>query len=572
MFSLLFATRAGAVEWSSGNTQIWLDTSLTVAALFGVQAVDPSIVGVANGGRLPTLNVDDGNLNYRRRGLIAAPLSGFSELEVSRGNAGVFFAGAYWFDPRNASRNDTDRTPLSDGARDQIARGFRLLNAYAYGRAQPGGVPIDVKLGAVALNWGKSALTPNGISIVSPFDLTRLRTPGALIRDALLPVPMLDVTARLAPGVSLEGFVQAGQPRTLFDPVGTFFSTSDLVGVGARSLILGAAPPVTDTPPYLPGTAIPRGRDRDPDRAFQYGLALRWSPEQADGTELGLYWIQYNSRLPTFSLRTGSVPPALLASPALAGIAFAGSSSYASDYPGDIRLAGASISTRLPGELTFRAEASWRFGQPLQVDFSELGFAGLSPFNPVFALSQVGGFGFNQAIQGWRRHDVGTLIASLSRTVANVLGSDQLSLLGEGGLTAIPTLPGQDRLRFAGAGSYTSGNPLFTAIGAQSYTTTKGFASRTSGGYRLVAQLDYYNLIGSVTVSPRLAFSHDVAGITPLPLGTYVRGRKAVSVGVTANWLSRWSAGLEYVSFFGAGSANLLRDRDYVASYLRATF
>ena len=563
---------ACAADWRWDDVQVRIDTTLSAATIFGVQKLDPGIIGVANGGRLPTLNLDDGNLNYRRRGLVAAPFSGLSEFEVVRGGFGVLVAGSYWFDPRNAWRNSTDRTPLSDGALDQVARGGRLLNAYAYGQLQPGGLPLDFKVGAVALNWGEASLTANGISVVSPFDLTRLHTPGAAIRDALLPVPMANVTARLAPGLSLEGFVEAGKARTLFDPAGTFFSVTDLVGGGARDLIIGSTPPITDLPPYVPGTAIPHGPDRDPQRAFQYGLALRWTPERLAGTELSLYWLQYDSRLPTISLGTGRVSPLAVGSPTLIAASYASSSSYFSEYPGRIRLAGASISTRLPGDLTLRAEGSWRFGQPLQVDFSELGLAGLSPLNSVFALSQVGGYGFNQIIQGWRRHDVGTIIASLSRAIPDVFGSDQLTLLYEAGVTTVPDLPGQDRLRYSGSGSYTSGNPFFTQIGVQPYTTTKGFATRVSGGHRLTAQLDYYNAIGSVTVSPRLAYAHDIAGITPLPLGTYVRGRQAVSVGVAATWLSRWSAGLEYVNYFGAGSANLLRDRDYVATYLKASF
>lgn len=565
------ATPGRAAEWEVQGAQVRLDTTLTFGTVFRVERPDPSVIGVANGGRLPTLNVDNGNLNYRRGGLVAAPLSGVSELEVQRGGFGVLVTGEYWLDPRNLTRGSTDRTPLSGGAVDLVGRGGRLLNAYAYGRAEPmPGMPVDVRLGAVALNWGEASLIPNGISVVSPYDLTRLHAPGAALREALLPVPMVNATLRLAPGLSLEGFVQFKSETDVFDPAGTYFSGSDLVGEGAASLILGSTPPVRDVPPFLPGTAVPRGRDRGPRDLGQYGLALRWSPAGWDGTELGLFWLQYNSRLPLLSINTGVVPP--FAPPALAGVLYPASSRYFSDYPNDTKLLGVTVSTRLPGNVTLRAEASWRFGQPLQVDFAELGFAALSPLSPVYASDQAGNYGFGQTIQGWRRYGVGTAIANLSRTVPGMLGADQLVLLYEAGLTAVPDLPGRDRLRFAGGGSYTSGNPLFTAIGAQPYTSTKGFTSRLSGGHRLVAQLDFFNLIGSVTISPRVAYAQDLAGNTPLPLGTFVGGRQAVSVGVTARWLSSFAAGIEYVSYSGAGSANLLRDRDYVASYLRASF
>ena len=63
-------------------------------------------------------------------------------------------------------------------------------------------------------------------------------------------------------------------------------------------------------------------------------------------------------------------------------------------------------------------------------------------------------------------------------------------------------------------------------------------------------------------MSPRLAFTHDVYGVTPGPFSAFVEDRKALGVGVGLNFLNAWTVDLSYTSFFGAGRFNLLRDRD----------
>ncbi|MDO9711921.1 DUF1302 domain-containing protein [Paracraurococcus lichenis] len=570
---MLAAGPAGGAEWEVQEGRIRLDTTLLAASVFRVERPDAGLIGIANGGRVPSLNGDDGDLNYRRRGTVSALLRATSELEVQRDGFGILAAGTLYFDALNASRGATDRTPLSNGALDIIGRGGRLLNAYAYGRFDLADRPIELRAGAIALNWGEAAYIPNGISAIAAYDLPRLVSPNATLREGLLPVPMVNATARLAPGLALEGFVQVASETVLLNPSGSYFSTADTIGAGGRRLFLGYLPPASDLPPYLPGSFVPRGADRGPRDGGQFGFALRWSPGELGSTELGMYYLQLNSRLPVVSFRTGALPAgAALGPPQLAQALYAASSRYFLDYPSDIQLIGLSVSTPLPLDLTLRAEASWRIGQPLQLDPNEMGLAALSPVLPALGTGQLGRYGFGQEVTGYRRQDVGTLIAGLNRTIPAALGADQVQGTLEGGLTAVPDLPGRAALRFAGPGVYTSGDPLFTAIGAQPYTSTKGFASRLSGGYRLILQADYFNAVGPVSLSPYLALAHDLGGVTPAPLATYVRDRKAMTIGVTAGFLSRWAAGVEYTRFFGGGDANLLRDRDYVTALLRTSF
>jgi hypothetical protein len=85
-----------------------------------------------------------------------------------------------------------------------------------------------------------------------------------------------------------------------------------------------------------------------------------------------------------------------------------------------------------------------------------------------------------------------------------------------------------------------------------------------SWGYRLIAALNYENVLGAFTVQPSVAWLHDVQGVTPGPGGAFVEDRKAFNVGCTVDYTNTWLLQVGYTSFFGAGRFNLLNDRDLV--------
>jgi hypothetical protein len=71
-------------------------------------------------------------------------------------------------------------------------------------------------------------------------------------------------------------------------------------------------------------------------------------------------------------------------------------------------------------------------------------------------------------------------------------------------------------------------------------------------------------VLGAFTVQPRVAWFHDVGGVTPGPGGSFVEGRKAVNLGVSIDYTNTWLLQLDYTTFFGAGRFNLINDRDSV--------
>jgi hypothetical protein len=251
---------------------------------------------------------------------------------------------------------------------------------------------------------------------------------------------------------------------------------------------------------------------------------------------------------------------------------------YFVEYPQDIDMVGASFNTSLGGSgISLQGEVSYKLDVPLQVDDVELLFATLSSLNPTFgANNQIGSLPgqLNTEVPGYRRHDVWTAQTTLTKVFGPTLGSQQFTLVGELGGVWV-NLPPKSQLRYDGPGSFTSGNPAAmaaTGFGAIPATPLDAFADKFSWGYQLLARLDYNSVFAGVNVSPTLAFTHDVKGNTPLPLGNYVHDRKSVNLAVEFTYRNAWSLELRYVNFFGAGRFNLLGDRDYFASTLKYSF
>jgi len=594
---LVFPAPAMGVQFESGEFFGSFDNTLSYGTTWRVQGRDESILGLTSttlpngtvppgglGGRAFSVNGDDGNLNYDK-GLVSNVVKLTSELAVEHESGyGAFVRGSAFYDFENED-GDREKIDLSDDALELVGSDIELLDAYVYGGFDVGNVPVDLRAGNQVVSWGESTFIQNGINVINPIDVAAIRVPGAELREALLPVNMLWGSAGVTLNSSIEGFYQFDWEQTEPDPSGSYFSTNDFATDGGNKLMLGfgAVPDIVGFGPAAAasigasptGVAVPRGADRDADDSGQYGLAYRvYIPELGD-TELGFYYLNYHSRLPIISARTGSLR-------GLGAGDYVGTAQYFTEYPEDIQLFGASFNTQvgttgwaLQGELSYKKDA------PLQVDDVELLFAALSPLaGPEAAAgmpgvgtllagtNQVapGGVGFETEIPGFIERDVVQVQATATRVFANVMGANQLALVAEVGVTHVNDMPDQDELRLEAPGTYTSGNPVHTAAGVQPATEEAGnFADATSAGYQVRGRLTYNNAIGPWALIPTFAFRHDFSGNSPGPGGNFLEGRKAVTLGVQANLRNEWTAEVSYTSFFGAGRQNLINDRDFIS-------
>jgi hypothetical protein len=571
----------GALSWSWDNT-------LSYGLIWRLDDPDPAIVGKASGGKAFSVNGDDGDLNYET-GIASNAVKWSSELQFDYKNVGVFVRGFGLYDYENDNQ-DRARTPLSSDAKDRVGSRVEIRDAFGWVKFHLGAQPAEIRVGRQVLNWGESTYIQGGINAINPIDVSAIRVPGSELRDALLPVGAAVLSLKPSANASFDVYYQYDWQETKADPVGTYFSTTDLAGAGATKVMLGFGSasdkiPVGFVIPGNPiGAAVPRGATRKAGDSGQYGAALRLFAPRLGGTEFGLYYLKYNSRLPIISAVTGSATGLLLQGN------YAASAHYFLEYPEDIGLMGLSFNTQLGRSgIALQGEVSRRTDVPLQVDDVELLYAALSPLRllppipqlaPVIGLgtllantNQLGKYGFGEEIRGYRRFD--TMQAQLTATKlwSRILGSDQFTLVGEAAWSKIQDLPDQKTLRLEAPGTYTSGNPIHTLAKIQPATEpSSAYPTDTAWGYVIAGRFDYNNALGAVNLLPRFSFAHDVSGISPGPGGNFLEGRKALTLGLGFQYQINWEWDLSYTRYFGAGRYNLLNDRDFVAANLKYSF
>ncbi|MEY3774667.1 MAG: hypothetical protein RLZZ129_1447 [Verrucomicrobiota bacterium] len=296
--------------FSSGDVKGSFDTTVSVGALYRLGDPDRDFIGRTNGGTQNSVNTDDGNLNYEK-GWASHLLKVSHDLQLSRENLGLFVRGYYFVD---LIANETKRTGLSDQAKDRVDRGRELLDLYASGYFDIGGIPVDVRVGRQVLSLGESTFIPNGINVVNPVDLSKLRVPGAELKEAFLPVNMLKVSVGVTSKLTLEPYWLLEFRRNELEPAGTYFSTNDFASRGGSTVWLGfgGIPDRTGVSGTGGLGGIPRDRDREGNNFSQFGVAARYLADS--GTEYGFYLARYHSRSPVISARTptGPISPALV--------------------------------------------------------------------------------------------------------------------------------------------------------------------------------------------------------------------------------------------------------------------
>ena len=578
------------------------DTTLSYGALFRVSEKDEKLIGIANGGKAASVNFDNGTLNYQNHHIASSVAKFTSELDVNYRNFGAFVRATGFYDYENEHQN-RERTPLAKQAKRLVGKRFRFLDYYLTADFDVGEMPATVRVGNQVLSWGESTFIQNGINSVNHFDASALLLPGGEIREALLPDGMISGSIGVTEDVTVEGFYQYDWQNTEPPPSGSYFGFNDFAADGGDILFLGSGR-VSDLGTQLPAAlggfdptflGINRRTTDKPKNGGQYGLALRWFVPQLNDTEFGFYYANYHSRTPIVSGQAGSATAAAAAnrqfvglvragvSPTLAGSVatntYAKTARYFTEYPEDIQLFGLSWNTDIGATgIAFQGEVSVRHDQPLQIDDAELILSTLTPlrFNPAFHDNQLGTVTPGQDVSGFITRNVGQVQATLTKVFGPTLGANQLLLIGEAAVTHVHDMPGKNELRLEGPGTFTSGNPNQSGAGGAhpglAAEDSKWFADATSWGYRVVGKLNYDNVFAGINLAPRIAWRHDVSGVTPLPLGNFVQGRKAVTFGVNATYLEKWSADVSYTNFFGAGYHNLINDRDFVAFNLKYSF
>ena len=594
----LASTLAGpafGVSFNIGEIEGSFDSSLSVGASWSTAGRNKDLIGANNGGKGLSQTSDDGHLNFNKGDSFSKIFKGIHDLELKYGDTGIFVRGKYWYDFA-LQNEDLDFKNVSNDNRKEGAKssGGQILDAFVYHNYTIADQPGNVRLGKQVVSWGESTFIGGGINSINPIDVSAFRRPGAEIKEGLIPVNMFYVSQTLTDNLSAEAFYQLEWDQTVVDNCGTFFSQPDVIADGCsnnlrvlnkRSTIPGAALPTLNAlgvDVNSEGVMVRRGGDRDARDSGQFGVAMHYNFEPLD-TEYGAYFMNYHSRAPIFSA-TGA-PNSAYTRPlgplaALRPLIVAGSSQYFVEYPEDIRLYGLSFSTTLPTGTAWSGELSYRPNAPVQLSTTDILYAGVTPI-PGFGNASVLKGTPGQDLHGYNRKEVTQFQTTFTHFFDQVMGATRLTTVGEIGVTHVGGLESKNEARYGrdpvfGPGSLpggfcnalnnstAQGAGLPNASGLNTNCNNDGYTTATSWGYRARAIWEYPDVFAGVNLKPNVAWSHDVKGYSPGPGGNFEEGRKAVSLGVDAEYQNTYTVSLNYTNFFG-GKFTTVDDRDFIA-------
>jgi hypothetical protein len=553
---------ARAASWEWGEFRATVDSFWSVSTSIRAQDRDCRFVANANGGcstkvTLPAeldategqlVNGDDGNLNWNDGDVFSVQAKGSHDIQLEYRNFGTFLRFNYFYDPVLNNESSTQRTDLRSEARQRdavfeggvVGRQIILLDAYAYADFELADRYFDVRVGNQVLSWGESIFIQGGINAINSIDVNKIRLPGSELKEALAPAPIARISGDLFGPLSFEAYYQFGWRRTQLDPVGTFFSTSDLVGRGTDGFFLGCGDKGTkpqNVNPVICNLFFRkteydfRGNEPASDQG-QWGAALRYYLDSVQ-TELALYYIRFHDKFPTVSFKGTTVDDL----------------GYINEYQEQIDLYGFSFNT-LIADVAVGGEISYRRDQPTPIT----GDPGRSiPGFQELLVNVASGEGGGKAEGSVREERIVAILNGLYQVGPGSTGvGSLLRLIGASEAIAI--------LEF-GLTHY-----LDFGVPAEFYPRPQGVdeVDDTGFGYQWRLEVKYDRFLGTpLTLKPIVSFRHDLYGITPPGEAAYNQHTKQVGITLELNYQERFIAAVSYSNQFGGGVRNGNRDRDF---------
>jgi len=534
---------------------------------------------------LATPNNNDGNYNFRRSGTnITNRIDLLTELDVVYQNKmGFRVSAASWYDKAydNSGSNSNPFVNGNSAASGMVSEHFQVggftdldglgngdphLSSYAKRYySGPSGEILDaflfystevgeeslfsIKAGQHNLFWGETLLNPvHSVSYgQSGLDLAKLAaSPGTEAKELFVPRNQISTSFTLNSQWTFgaQYFLKWNAAR--LPEAGTYYGSSDLLGEGAQSFLLGH----TATPAGFLGqdalTNVRRGVDNTPDDRGDWGVMANWSPERLNGT-LGFYYRNTSDILPQAVLDARSLSIAGSGC-GLGGIGAVvcnlvetiGGTSYNLSYGDRIDIYGLSLSKGFGG-ISVGSDLNFRKNMPLAsipAILSASGSGGLAAGLGLLPARSAGtgvvtsmpGKGDSMAATGDTLHwTINGLMA-----IADTPFFDSAILMAELYYSNLLSLDSENKALYKGADTY------------------RGIDKPTRDNWGLAVNFTptWYQVFPGVDMTMPLSVNVGLAGVSPVVAGgAKGTGNYAVGVGVAIH--GKYFADLKYVDAFG---------------------
>jgi hypothetical protein len=518
---------------NGNNWEVNLDITASYTGMYRVGNPNQTLVsGIIN----PNGNDGDANL---RHGIVNNTFEVLPVLDIKNGSFGMHFSGEYFVNTIYLTSNQNNQpawtiNPVvassdSYASQTRTANGNngRLLDAFVYDSWNIHGQQLTLKAGQQTLFWGQSLFSTNGISGgQAPIDLVQaqnLVNPQA--QQVFLPVGQIVATWQPNQTYTIQGYYQYQWEPYSFQGVGSYFSTTDILGPGGYRLIAA----------NIPGLGViylNRAKDLSPpSQNGQFGMSVQ---AQYGNYDVGLFMLRYDAKTPeVYTFATGGITPTT--GGYSAGI-------YRAVYPRDIWLYGTSLSTTV-GATNIAGEVSVRTHAPL---IGEGGVAG------VETATNTGGAN-NDPL-----YPVGNVFVGL---VNAIYGSPALKY-DPGGVTLLGEVEWDNVFRV------TQNKDLLQP-------------GRTSNAASINAEIEpaYFEVLPNLELQFPISLSYAVAGNSQWNNAAN-HGTGSYTASIVATYRENWIASLNYVGYFGRVGTNPTEpqispdatDRSYISLNLQHTF
>jgi len=545
---------ANAYEFETDNPELKISWNNTFKYSGAYRLKDADARLLAGGypsagpGDFTGYNVDDGNQNFRNKGIVSNRVDWLSEFDAGTRNLGMRISAAAWYDASYNRSNDNGSAAsnavtltgragntFADGTRLLHGRNAELLDAFVFAKGTLGELPGTVRVGRHTLQYGESLFFgANGIANAQgPVDLVKLLSvPGAQFKEILRPVNQVSGQLQVLPNVSIGGYYQFEWRPSQIPGVGSYLSSYDAAGAGSSAFLV--APTNSGAPAFH---TVP---DMKAKNSGQGGIQIKYSPAGSD-VEYGFYAARYHDKTPYFYL--GFAP----------GFPPGAPSTVQAVYAQGIRTFGASASTVLLG-VNVAAEVSIRRNSPLVSD----------PTPNFQSRAGVGKFADNS---GNPAYAVGnTAHANLSA------------------IYVMPTNPFFQGASLLGELAWNRATSV-TWQGSLDPNTTRDATSA-----RMIFEPAYYQVIDGLDLSVPIGIGYNIDGRSRAVFnfnGGSSHGGD-FNIGVNATYHQDWKFGIGYVRFLGAAGtflknnpatnapilsyAQSLADRDYISFNIKRAF
>lgn len=630
LLPLLVAGQVQAVEFSFADDEIAgsIDTTVSYGQLWRVQGQDKNNNDI---------NANDGNRNFDT-GLVSEVFKVTTDLEATYKNYGAFVRGTAFYDtqimdkrndyydannPAQPSQNYPRDSSFTYDTRHTAGRNAEILDAYVYGNWDIAEKPVTARFGKQVFNWGEGLFYRGGVNTTNPVDAAKFRLPGSELKEVLIPVEAFNVSVGLTDNLSADVFYQFNFKETAVDPVGTYFSETDLFadggntayrdfsGTAAEALIpaytaigngqgpLGALLPAAQAAGlYQQGVNFSDGNimrvakvdgDINAKNDGQFGTSFKYIAEEWNSTEFGAYFVNYHAKEPVISANLNGYTGVDLAAltPVIGGAAAGGAATLdvlgavraQREYVEDIRMLGLSFNTTVDETSVF-GELAYRPNNPIGIATTNdligdlilqgaqiadnSGSKGVNSGTALLAGERIGRDG---SVHDYVRVETFNSSLGAIQNFGPVLSFDSLFGVAE---LASEHYRGDDLkyTAFDGSTRYYAGRANSAYLSGYDRDSQ---INKNAYGYTLLLNGTWNDVYAGVNLSPYAVYKSDFEGNSS-QTGNFIEGRQAYTLGLRASYLSSLEAELAYTEYYGAGQDNSARDRDNVGVNVKYSF